>query len=176
MKHELGEGSFERKKKREPKFLKLKVSTPPVSEKRVLTCVWKKRGNLRERERDREEPPPKTFQKRRETRQRWARSIILQFRSSSFLSGKKCRLFLLFVLALRPPCSPHRLLLSSARAQERAPLVLHACFRFRLSSAPFFSSLSFLPCLSEWFDACHGFFWCFSSSSALAGHTHDLLP
>jgi len=43
------------KKKREPKFLKLKVSTPPVSEKRVLTCVWKKRGNLRERERDREE-------------------------------------------------------------------------------------------------------------------------
>jgi len=29
MKHELGEGSFERKKKREPKFLKLKVSTPP---------------------------------------------------------------------------------------------------------------------------------------------------
>jgi len=38
MKHELGEGSFERggKKKMEPKFLKLKVSTPPVSEKRSL--------------------------------------------------------------------------------------------------------------------------------------------
>ena len=37
MKHELGEGSFERGEKRmEPKFLKLKVSTPPVSEKRSL--------------------------------------------------------------------------------------------------------------------------------------------
>jgi len=155
-----------------------KKNPPPPQKKREKRRKKKKREKERERERERERGAPPPRLSRRGERRGRGEHAAASFNSvplrSSAAKNAGC-----FSCLFLPSGLPARRIdcCCLVRELKKGPPLFSMLASVSVYPLPhFFSSLSFLPCLSEWFDACHGFFWCFSSSSALAGHTHDLLP